>query len=122
MDSAGPSPLGSSVLASMTVRDRCPDIFYIELPGPHKKSAYFANVLNRMTQGFVPPATFPPAHGERGRYEDMIGRAIVGCLAVGLLVVAGLSEHHHHLWLGAMLATVGIASLVVVSTNGLDAD
>ncbi len=47
----------------------------------------------------------------------MIGRAIVGLLAVGLLVVAGLSDHHHHLWLGAALAIVGIASLVLVSDD-----
>ena len=52
----------------------------------------------------------------------MLGRATWGICAVRLLVIAGLSDHHHHLWLGTTLATIGILSLVVISDNPLDAE
>ncbi len=52
----------------------------------------------------------------------MLGRALGGIFAVGLLVIAGLSDHHHHLWLGATLATIGILGLVLISDNPLDAE
>ncbi len=66
----------------------------------------------------MPPARFWSNPTAVGRDVDRIGRAAIGVFR-SRCGVADLSQHHHHRWLGSMLATIGLASLMVVSHTGL---
>lgn len=43
----------------------------------------------------------------------MILRMAIAAAGMSTLVAAGLTERHHHLWLGALMAVLGVCATVI---------